>query len=666
MTMPREKLAVLTGAVAFAIGLLALTLWFTGSRDSESALDTHRTPSPSVANAGEELDRVQHARRKRATAADPADPVAQIAKPSGDDPNGHSQGEATLVVRVVDPPAGSQWSVSVDLAGARPGSPVRRSAPSTASEDARFEHVPVGPTVEVLAMESRGKQMPRRVRVEPPLVPGELREVRLAELVEAAVVFRVLDPSGAPCKEAWIDASVSHGSPNAVPDDMRSLHTDHEGHARLALEAPEGAAIARWLCVHAHGLPGTSTDETNDHFERAIPLVCELPRRDTNVGDVQLEPEPVVASGIVIAPSNESFRSITVGAVIAGRTNDDSIGLETHVDRDGRFEVRSALHGGMITLRAMPELFSRGEMLEGPIVTVPFGTRDIRLSVEVGGRISGSVIGADTKPATIEVRCKGGDIASGGTCWVGSGPFEFGSLHSGAYRVELRPSGELLSAVPLIAVEGVMVAAGAETKDSRLQSIDVTPLVRRLRIDLVDGEGQRVLEGACTFSRGGVVIGRREFSRARVDVAVGMAPVDVEIEAPGFEIARASDAKDGQRIMLQRGRLLRLKLASRDLLETLQSARLFAHLVPEGDAHGNSDLRGCLDEGGETTFTEVARGKWRIELELDVDCDAPGPHVRVRTEQARVVTVGVEPTIEVPIVVAEDAIAAARASLRDK
>jgi hypothetical protein len=575
------------------------------------------------------------------------------------------RGEGTLVVRVVDPPAGSSWNVSVDLAGNRTAHPVRSTMPVVGTEAARFEHVPVGPTVEVLAMESRGKQMPRRVRLDPPLAAGEVRAVDLAQLVEAAVVFRVLDPHGAPCKEAWIDARVAHGVAGRSLDEMRALRTDAEGRARLVLAAPEGAAVGRLLCVHAHDLQ--SPGAADEHCASEIPLTCALPRRDTDVGDVQLGPEPVVASGIIVGPESlQSFRSIGVSAAIVGRTLEDSIVLETHVGSDGRFEVRSTLHGGMIALRAAPESSFHNELVAGPPVTVPFGTQDIRLRIDVGCSIEGSVIGAELQPPTIEVRCVGSDPQSGGSRWIGPGSFSFAALSPGTYRIELRASGEALAAVPLLAIDGVVAVPAEEKSDPRLQSIDVTALVRRVRVDVVDQDGQRVLDGACRFSRAGILVGRSEFSRARIDVAVGRAPIDVEVEAPGFEIERASDVQDGQRITLKRGRLLRLKLESRDLLETLQDVRLFVHLVPEGDAHGRSEMRGCLDEGGETNFTDVARGKWRVELELDVDCDAPGPHVRVRAAHPRIVDVGEERTIEVPLAVEEDAIAVARASLPDK
>jgi hypothetical protein len=195
--------------------------------------------------------------------------------------------------------------------------------------------------------------------------------------------------------------------------------------------------------------------------------------------------------------------------------------------------------------------------------------------------------------------------------------------------------------------------------------MDVTQLVRRLRIDLVDDQGQRVLEGAFRTMRGGVVVGRGEWSHGRIDVAVQTDPIDVELDAPGYEIARANDVHDGQQVVLQRGRLLRLKLPSRDLLETLQDVCVFVRLVPEGEPSGRTELRSFLDQGGETSFTDVAPGKWRVELELDVDPQAAGPHVPIRSPKARIVKVGPERTIEFPLDVHEDEIATARASLPD-
>jgi hypothetical protein len=172
-----------------------------------------------------------------------------------------------------------------------------------------------------------------------------------------------------------------------------------------------------------------------------------------------------------------------------------------------------------------------------------------------------------------------------------------------------------------------------------------------------------VLEGGFRMRRGGAVVHRGEFGFGRIDVAVRTDPIDVEVDAPGFEVARAADVKDGQKIVLQRGRLLRLKLASRDLLESLQDVCVFVRLVPEGA--GRRELRSNLDQGGEASFTDVAPGKWRIELELDVDSERPGPHVPVRRAKAQTVTVGSEPAITVDLSVTEDEIAIARASLPD-
>src|SRR4029079_10417766 len=109
------------------------------------------------------------------------------------------------------------------------------------------------------------------------------------------------------------------------------------------------------------------------------------------------------------------------------------------------------------------------------------------------------------QPPTIEVRCIGSDFQSGGTRWIGPGPFSFDALPSGTYRVELRASVEVLAAVPLLQIGGILAVPGEGKSDPRLQSIDVTLLVRRLRLDVVDQDGQRVLDGACRFSRAGVL-----------------------------------------------------------------------------------------------------------------------------------------------------------------
>ncbi len=661
--MSSVRLGVLGLAAFFTLGMLGLALWFAHEPRQRSASSLPDTQPDSVASAPAVIDPALRDRHRRALGTsmrdEDAPSSAQSAAPG-------SSGEATLEVRIADVPAGSQWNITIDVQGLHAGQPVRRSAQDVHPASARFERVPVGAVVDVLAMESHGKQKSIRMRVDPPLVACEKREMVLAQPLEPAIVFRVLDPSGRPCKEAWIGARIAHGLSSHTSDDLQALHTDANGSARLVLAAPEGAVNGRWLCVHAHDLRDADGNTSSDHLACEVPLLRELARRDTDIGDVRLEPEPVVASGIVALPPDQGFsRSVTVAAVVIGPTVEDSIVLETHVDSEGRFEVRSALRGGVIALRAAPEPGFNTGLLPGPLVTVQFGTHDIRLTIEFGGSMSGSVVGAELRPPTIQVRCSNSAGSDDVRCWVGAGPFHFSALNPGRYRVELRLSGETLSAVPLIATDGVLVTATETSLDPRLQSMDVTPLVRQMRIDLVDEKGQRVLEGTFRTLRGGVVVGRGEWTHGRIDVAVKTDPIDVELEAPGFEIARGSDVHDGQQIVMKRGRLLHLKLASRDLLETLQNVCVFVRLVPEGEPSGRTELRSFLDQGGETNFTDVAAGKWRVELELDVDSESPGPHVAVRSPKARIVKVGQARTIEFPLDVGEDEIAIARAALPD-
>jgi hypothetical protein len=306
-------------------------------------------------------------------------------------------------------------------------------------------------------------------------------------------------------------------------------------------------------------------------------------------------------------------------------------------------------------------------------VVVPVGARDVILRPLHGGSIRGSIVGHEPfngigarsrKESVFWIACTGSAGSRIGP-WIptNGGVFAIDPLPPGVYSVSVGAHGESLA--PLLRFDGVVVASGPPTLDPRLQSIDVSALLRRVRVHPVDDAQKPILEGAFDVLRGGERVHHGEFGRSAIDVVVCTEPIDLVIDAPGFETLLVRDVVDGQKVELRRGRLMRLKLGSRDLVESLAELCVIVRMVPVGEPAGREEMSSGLDQGGETSFTNLATGTWRVELELASEIDAPGPRARVRRAREQIVTIGAQRLVEVRIDVSEDEIGIARALLPD-
>jgi hypothetical protein len=304
----------------------------------------------------------------------------------------------------------------------------------------------------------------------------------------------------------------------------------------------------------------TTPEEGGAEIVGWLDLSRELPPGETGVGDVVFDQGPLVVSGRVVDQD---------GAPVSGAR----LEVLTLVSKSGRdFWPRLELGGsdvsgsdGSFALYAIPgeeippaPLRFRARHRDFPSAEpreFGLGRRDLRFELRAGGALAGSVhLGANQSADDFEVTLFG----RGETRYVNvseDGRFEERALRPGPVRLVVALETLVRSGLGggRQEIESLEIVPGTTNRDPRIQGIRIEGEAHEIAITVVDREFAPVSGALVTLTKPqpGTHFRTAGFGVARVRTPA--LPVDLEVEAFGYRIARLKAVSADRRVVLERG-----------------------------------------------------------------------------------------------------------------
>jgi hypothetical protein len=277
-----------------------------------------------------------------------------------------------------------------------------------------------------------------------------------------------------------------------------------------------------------------------------------------DVGSVKLAPPPLIAAGSVVDDETIAVEGalvtieVKLDAPPPFKVNHLPAATTT---AEGRFELRGELPDGSLSLRAQ-----RGGYL--PMRPLPFivGASDLTLTLRMGGSLAGSVVLPDSFPPDIlfaRLELPGSwPMQSEGQQIRGDGRFKMGLLPTGLWDFSLLLGRDPDNAEPLLSIHEVAIQPFEQTRDPRLQEVDLLSLVHLVAANVRVPGGGPAEKG--TVAR--ATAGRKGKGQLQVPIKDGQAilpcvavPVDLAIVVPGFLLQMAHGVEGSIDVMMARG-----------------------------------------------------------------------------------------------------------------
>lgn len=319
-----------------------------------------------------------------------------------------------------------------------------------------------------------------------PLVPGETRREALRRLqLGSKLAIRVLLPSGEPLRSKMVEvaAKVERKTGGSSMSTMSGSHekTDAEGWLRLVVPEPKGGEGLR----RAYELGYQEAEQ--EQLAAFLEVNEAFAPGETTLGDVRLQAESLVASGVVMQREGQPLQGVQVSARLLGAAGEElgmSGGAMVETDAEGRFLLRTRRPAARARLQARREGYVEVTPRE-----VVCGERGLVLELEAAASLRGTVVlprGMD--PRSISVHIEGlaahrdglprGTVdADGGFLLQGIAP------QIGAVVFSLPGSGELAR------IQELRFLSGEENRDPRVQGLELCGDWRELVLRLLRPEG---------------------------------------------------------------------------------------------------------------------------------------------------------------------------------
>ncbi len=370
-----------------------------------------------------------------------------------------------------------------------------------------------------------------------PTVPGGTAVFRIA-LTQGIVLItgRILLPSGAPLSKRTKNLRKvllweRNGDFVARMEDQ--LKTDEKGRFRFPL--PSGSswksrshATSRILEIHLpYGKTGGDMKAVIDLSRSFLPGTIDL-------GDIRLVPPVFLASGKVTDSSGRPLPGAEIEACVKKRVGSRSYlsSLTDHSalsDEQGRFRVYGEETKEAIILKAR-----KAGWLPEKAGPVPPGTRGVLLVMRKGGRVRADFrLGPSLSLEDLELKLvfqePGGKKRRLFTYKREGNQVLWESLPTGKATLEVfLPS----CPDPLVRIPDIEVIEGKETKDPRLEGIDLSSRILVLDLELEDTQGNPIPSARILGPGRHSVVGT--YSRKHTTFLYKLDPPEYWIQAKGY------------------------------------------------------------------------------------------------------------------------------------
>ncbi len=519
-------------------------------------------------------------------------------------------GTVEVLVDGVGPPPTGRSSVQLRLAqpeaAATPPGALGDSVPATGGR----ARLPVGLGLQLQARAPiDGADAPFGPPFAGPVRAGQTVTIRLDP--EAGVLVlagRLLHPDRRPVAERWIDAGLERPSLSGDSTHWTRARTNAEGDflLRWPLEATAPRPDRLRLELRPPG-----SDQADAGLELVLPTPLSAGR--VELGERVLVELPLLASGRLVDSQGAGIADALLmveeryelnrpgGAQEMWQTNFE---WSATTGQDGAFVLRGRLPELPLRLRLRAREFL-------PLVQ-PFraGDRGLLLQAQRGASLRGSLLlpeGVPPSALAVLLHRTDAEASPNVAATDREAGFAWDRLAPGLYRVEVRAGG---AAEALAEIDAVLVEAGQENRDPRLQQIDLRQRLRLIRIECVDPDGAAV--GLAVVEEAGGTGEPRHWSapHGEAQILSDRWPLDLRVRAAGFRSTTLRGVEQDRRVVLRRGLRVRLELAEPPQLPT--GMRLGYTLLPADGEDFGSGQRAPLDADGRAELSLDAPGRYRV------------------------------------------------------
>jgi len=368
------------------------------------------------------------------------------------------------------------------------------------SETALFPHVGLGLELVAIVAGRSDTELSARQTFTGPTDAGEEVRIRLVVGRQRPVVTgRLVTPDGTPVTEARLFGDV-------LPETgelWRDRHdgwatTDESGRFRFALDVAPERARGRMLRI------GREIDGANGHMERSEVVTRELPGAfgsgELDLGDLVSSAGILLVSGVVLDESGHPVKGAEITATHPterGPRRMSDVGKAV-TDAAGHFLLRGPPEGDRVSIAVE----TGGLWLDDPPI-VAVGATDVQVRMKTAGGLAGSLAplpGLNTD--SLRLLVVGEPASNGEYNWSESrlaihledGAFARTNLRPGMASVSIRTGWR--DETTIATIDDVRIVAGETNRDPRLQQIDLSAVLRPIRIDITDEKGERVRHAA--------------------------------------------------------------------------------------------------------------------------------------------------------------------------
>jgi hypothetical protein len=446
---------------------------------------------------------------------------------------------------------------------------------------------------------------------EGPAHDGAVLLVNIQEQSGAAhVVGRAMRVDGQPLAKARLSYEIRVTNFGFSSSDAGQIVTADDGSFQLAIEKPNLDEGAKRIFV-------LSTAPVN-----GVQLIAEtdlswsLPPGATDIGNLLLAQPALLVSGWVVDESGSPLPGVPVQArpqVYFDKERfswDWNSNFHARTDEEGAFALYGKTDSAKIRVTG-----EKGEHWCAGSDVAP-GSTGVRVVMSRAGRVAGLILldpGTKAEGFVIQLESEmEGDreVTHWAALVLADGSFNFTTVPPGVYRVEISPLG---AGEPLASFDGLLVRAGEDCPDPRLNPIDLRGLLRVIRVRAVDEAGKPLRHFQVIENQADGNFMHYWANEDEVLLPMRAEPSDMQVMHDGYLTVRLEDVKADGEVRLLPGPRIRIVFSG---VESLPPGhRLQVSLTAaEGALNSAHGTAMDVDAAGAAEFNAALTGLVGISL----------------------------------------------------